>query len=47
MTYGYVRVSSRDQHEERQIIAMHEFGIEDTPIIRDDAILFYERGRYV
>ena len=27
MTYGYVRVSSRDQNEERQIIAMHEFGI--------------------
>lgn len=35
MTYGYVRVSSRDQHEERQIIAMHEFGIEDKLIYLD------------
>lgn len=25
MTYGYVRVSSRDQNEERQIIAMHAY----------------------
>lgn len=28
MTYGYVRVSSKDQNEERQIIAMHEFGVD-------------------
>lgn len=35
MTYGYVRVSSRDQNEERQIIAMHEFGIEDKQIYLD------------
>ena len=35
MTYGYVRVSSRDQNEERQIIAMHEFGIEDKQIFLD------------
>lgn len=26
--YGYVRVSSRDQNEARQIIAMESFGIE-------------------
>jgi len=26
--YGYVRVSSRDQNEERQLIAMAEFGVE-------------------
>lgn len=25
--YGYVRVSSKDQCEERQLIAMQEFGI--------------------
>lgn len=25
--YGYVRVSARDQNEERQVIAMREFGI--------------------
>ena len=27
-TYGYVRVSTKDQNEERQVIAMKEFGIE-------------------
>lgn len=32
MTYGYVRVSSRDQNEERQIIAMHEFGVDNRQI---------------
>jgi DNA invertase Pin-like site-specific DNA recombinase len=26
--YGYVRVSTREQNEERQIIAMREFGVE-------------------
>lgn len=31
--YGYVRVSSKDQNEERQIIAMTEFGIEESHII--------------
>ena len=35
MNYGYVRVSSRDQNEDRQIIAMHEFGIEDKQIYLD------------
>lgn len=35
MTYGYVRVSSRDQNEERQIIAMHEFGVDDRQIYID------------
>ena len=35
MTYGYVRVSSRDQNEERQIIAMHEFGVDDKQIYMD------------
>lgn len=32
-TYGYVRVSSRDQNEERQVIAMKNFGISDSDII--------------
>ena len=27
--YGYVRVSSKDQNEERQLIAMKEFGVPD------------------
>ncbi len=33
--YGYVRVSSKDQNEARQIIAMREFGIHDTCIVID------------
>lgn len=28
MIYGYVRVSTREQNEERQIIAMREFGVD-------------------
>lgn len=35
MTYGYVRVSSRDQNEDRQIVAMHEFGVDDKQIYLD------------
>ena len=35
MNYGYVRVSSRDQNEERQVIAMHEFGVDDKQIYMD------------
>ena len=35
MNYGYVRVSSRDQNEERQLIAMHEAGIDDKHIYTD------------
>ena len=27
MIYGYVRVSSKDQNEDRQIIAMREYGV--------------------
>ena len=27
MIYGYVRVSTREQNEERQMIAMREFGV--------------------
>lgn len=34
-TYGYVRVSTRDQNEARQVIAMHEFGIENRHIFTD------------
>lgn len=32
-TYGYVRVSSRDQNEARQLVAMEDFGIEKINII--------------
>ena len=35
MTYGYVRVSSRDQNEERQMIAMQDFGVEKKQIQLD------------
>lgn len=34
-TYGYIRVSTKDQCEERQIIAMHEFGVSDRDIYMD------------
>lgn len=34
-TYGYVRVSSRDQNEDRQLIAMREFGVPEQNIYRD------------
>ena len=33
--YGYVRVSSTDQNEERQIIALHQVGVEDKHIFMD------------
>ena len=33
--YGYVRVSSRDQNEERQMIAMRDFGVEEKRIFID------------
>ena len=34
-TYGYVRVSSREQNEERQLVAMRDFGITDGDIFVD------------
>ena len=33
--YGYVRVSSRDQCEERQLVAMREFGVSERYIYAD------------
>lgn len=35
-TYGYVRVSSKDQNNERQLIVMRAFGIPDSHIFRDE-----------
>ena len=32
-TYGYVRVSTREQNEARQLAAMREFGVEDERIV--------------
>lgn len=34
-TYGYIRVSSKDQNEDRQRIAMREFGIPDEFVFVD------------
>ena len=34
-TYGYVRVSSREQNEDRQLVAMRDFGVEDGDIFID------------
>ncbi len=34
-TYGYVRVSTRDQNEDRQLIAMRQFGISESNIFID------------
>ena len=33
-TYGYVRVSTKEQNEDRQIIAMREFGVQNDSIIK-------------
>lgn len=33
--YAYIRVSSRDQNEDRQMVAMEEFGIEPRNIYMD------------
>ena len=35
MEYGYVRVSTKEQNEDRQIIAMREFGVADNCIVLD------------
>ncbi|WP_300689333.1 recombinase family protein [uncultured Oscillibacter sp.] len=35
MEYGYVRVSTKEQNEDRQMIAMKEFGIKDGGIVLD------------
>ena len=35
MEYGYVRVSTKEQNEDRQLIAMREFGIDDGSIVLD------------
>ena len=35
MEYGYARVSTREQNEQRQLIALREFGLTDSQIILD------------
>ena len=34
-TYGYIRVSTKEQNEDRQLAAMREFGVEDSRIVLD------------
>ena len=34
-TYGYIRVSSKDQNEDRQRIAMHDAGVDERHIFMD------------
>jgi DNA invertase Pin-like site-specific DNA recombinase len=34
-TYGYVRVSTKEQNEDRQLIALHELGLTDKYIYVD------------
>ena len=35
-TYAYIQVSGRDQNEDRQVIAMQEFGISDNLMVIDE-----------
>lgn len=35
MEYGYIRVSTREQNEQRQLIALQEFGIDEKRIYLD------------
>jgi DNA invertase Pin-like site-specific DNA recombinase len=35
MIYGYARVSTKGQNEQRQLIALHEFGVDDRSIFID------------
>lgn len=35
MLYGYVRVSTKEQNEERQLVAMREYGVNEQKIYLD------------
>ncbi len=43
--YGYIRVSSREQNEERQMIAMDAVGIDRKNIFLDMPLLDTRRGK--
>ena len=43
-TYGYVRISTREQNEARQLAAMREFGVEDERIIVEKLSSLPEAG---
>ena len=36
MEYGYARVSAREQNEERQLIALREFGLNGGQTVTED-----------
>ena len=45
--YGYIRVSTKDQNEDRQIIAMREFGIKDgNMIVEKESGKDFDRPKY-
>ena len=47
MEYGYVRVSTKEQNEQRQMIALREFGIEERRIYMDkQSGKDFERAKY-
>lgn len=47
MEYGYARVSTKEQNEQRQLIALHEFGIADKQIYVDkQSGKDFERSNY-
>ena len=47
ITYGYARVSSRDQNEDRQIIALKEMGVPEKNISVDkQSGKYFERKQY-
>ena len=45
--YGYVRVSTREQNEDRQLIALREVGVSDKNIFMDkQSGIDFERPQY-
>lgn len=47
-TYGYVRVSTRDQNEERQVIAMEAFGVKrKNMVVEKQSGKDFERPKYI
>ena len=47
MEYGYARVSTKEQNEQRQVIALREFGIEEKRIFMDkQSGKDFERAKY-
>ena len=45
-TYGYIRVSTREQNEDRQVIALHEVGVPEKNIYMDKQSARLNRPQY-